>query len=178
MSLFKIVFINRLTMEHVCNENHCAIEFQAFRGNSNEFIVKELVVLDLNTNVPHYFLFKPPYPFHNCNKKNGSCNKWLEKHHHCIRWSEGYVEYEELGKIMHKFCSQFGTIFTSGLEKANFISQYTLNRVINVDLLSEIKSINVIPLCLSVENEKHKYEHCALARAYKLSLQLQSIIQV
>ncbi len=40
----KVRFSNTLDVK---GENECVIEFQAFKSNTNEFIIKELVILDL-----------------------------------------------------------------------------------------------------------------------------------
>lgn len=43
----------------------CIIEFQAFRGNQDEFIIKELDILDLHTNIPCSFVFNPIFASRN-----------------------------------------------------------------------------------------------------------------
>lgn len=163
-------------MEHPQEEIQGVIEFQGFRGNKDEFIIKELVILDLTTNVPHYFLFKPPYNIKHCNEKSACCNRWLTKYFHSITWNEGIIDYSELEKIMILYCEKFKTIFTTGLEKANWISRYCKNTtVVPLQLSKEFKNVSILPLCFAVENEKHKHLNCALTKVYKLSLQMQSV---
>lgn len=156
-------------------QRQCIIEFQAFRDNKNKFIIKELVILDLNTNVPYSFVFKPPYNVKQCNLKSGRTNKWLSRNYHCINWLEGDVEYSELNSIMGRFCKNFHIIYTTGNEKAAWISKYTTKPVVQLHF-SKVNNSNsyehVLPLCLNVSNPKHKVANCSLAKVYNLVLQL------
>ena len=95
-------------------DKSCIIEFQAFVGNRNEFIVKELVITDLNTNIMCYFLFKPPFSFKKLSGKAARTNKWLMKNYHHISWNEGFTEYKELDNIMYHYAQQYTIIYTKG----------------------------------------------------------------
>ena len=156
-------------------EKQCIIEFQAFRGNKDEFIVKELVIFDMSTHLPYYFLFKCPYPYSLCNTKSSKCNNWLTKHCHKLDWNEGYVEYEELDKIMFHFCKQFNSIFTTGSEKAKWISRYTSFNVFDVKLNKLNKDLKFQPpLCIAARNNDHAHQNCSLSKVYKMTFQFPS----
>jgi hypothetical protein len=151
----------------------CIIEFQAFRDNQDKFIVKELVILDLTTNVPYSFIFKPPYPFESCNSKSRRTNSWLTNHYHYISWNEGNIDYLRCESLIKHFCYQFQTIFTTGSEKTMWISKFTNNVVVDLKLPKELSNISVLPICLNIENSKHRTSNCSLSKVYKLSLHLQ-----
>lgn len=157
------------------NNKQCIIEFQAFKDNKNDFIVKELVILDLFTNIPYYFLFRPPYSFKDCNIKSRRCNKWLTDNFHHICWNEGFVDYYDLDQIMVHFCKQFNTIYTTGNEKAKWISTYTTSKVVEFNFTKDFRDVKIVHLCNNVENTQHKHLNCALAKAYKMSLQWYSL---
>lgn len=144
----------------------CIIEFQAFIDNSNEFIVKDLVILDLETNAVNYFLFKPPHSYKKLSAKAKRTNNWLTKHFHSITWNEGFVEYKELDNITYHYCQQFGTIYTTGLKKVKFISQYTSDTVVNYLISKNLYFNTGDGFCNSVQQETHKLKNCSLVKTY------------
>lgn len=156
--------------------NSCVIEFQAFRGNNDEYIVKELVILDLKSGVTNYFLFKAPFPFHNLNEKNSRTNKWLSKFFHHLSWHEGFVEYSELENILIKYCSKYKFIFTSGLEKCEFLSLYVPSRTTVYNIMRK-KEQNFPGICIGVRCNKHRFSNCAISNAYGLKATLESEIK-
>ena len=95
----------------------CVVEFQAFRGNDDRFIIKELVILDLLTSIVYQFTFKAPFSFNCLTTKAKITNKWLTKYFHHIGWYEGFISYSNLHSVMNHFCKQFSHIYTRGLEK-------------------------------------------------------------
>ncbi|WP_221935963.1 hypothetical protein, partial [Klebsiella pneumoniae] len=118
----------------------CVIELQGFRNNSHEFIVKELAIFDIATHVVNYFLFKPPFPFRVLNNKAFRTNRWLTQNFHHLTWDEGFTEYKELTNIMHHYCKQYDEIYTSGLEKSQWIRKFSTRQVINHDFNQDFAS--------------------------------------
>lgn len=156
----------------------CIIEFQAFIGNSNEYILKELVIMDLDTNVVNYFLFKPPHSIKKLSFKAIKTNKWLTKNYHHINWNEGFTEYKEVDNVMYHYCSQYNTIYTTGLKKCQFIQQYTTNTVQNYKL-NKLQEIDVGEgFCNSVKSTKHKTTNCSLVKAFKVITYLRNNVNV
>lgn len=150
------------------HSKRCIIEFQSFVDNEKRFIVKELVVMDLQTNVVNHFLLKPPYSFKKLSYIAKKTNKWLMNNFHYIAWSEGFVNYKELDNIMYHYCQQYETIYTTGFKKKQWIEQYTTNKVFNY-LVSKNYFVNVGDgFCNSVNNYKHKTSNCALLKAFKV----------
>lgn len=147
----------------------CIIEIQAFRGNKNEFLIKELVIMDLETNVVVYFLFKPPFSFKRLNSKAYKTNKWLIKNYHFINWNEGFTNYKEIDNIMYHYCQQYTTAYTSGFEKSQWIQQYMNGQVIHFPIqMQPTNNQDSVGFCLSVLNPRHKTRNCVLMRAFTL----------
>lgn len=155
------------TVEEI-KEKSCVIEFQSFRGNINEYIIKELVILDLVKYVVYSFLFKPPFSFKKLKTKIKITNKWMINHFHHIRWTEGFVSYQDVDSIMYHFCTHFNQIYTVGLEKRNWIQLYTTNQVydVKVDPSFQIYYDNI---CIHAKNKQHAKSNCALRNAYRLA---------
>lgn len=164
----------KVKFQNVSNKQ-CIIEFQSFWGNLDEFIVKELVIHDLETNVVNYFLFKPPFPFKKLSAKAKRTNHWLTKRFHYISWNEGFIQYKELDHIFFFYCQQYGTIYTTGEKKAKFIAQYTTNTVINYVISRHFVCNIGEGFCNSVQNDKHKKANCSLANTYRLLASMQRI---
>jgi len=150
----------------------CVIEFQSFRGNNDRFIVKELVILDLLTQITYPFLFEAPCSIHELNAKAKTTNRWITNYFHHIHWHEGFVPYHNVHRIMFYFCKQFTHIYTRGSEKKKWIQQYTNNEVsdIRVDKTFQFDNTNI---CVSVMDKKHKQSQCALQNAHYLAAYLQ-----
>jgi hypothetical protein len=146
----------------------CVIELQAFRGNANEFIVKELAILDLQTGAINYFLFKPPFPFKCLHTKPARTNKWVMSHFHHISWSDGNVDYSELDNIMYYYCDKYKTIYTTGSEKCRWINIYTSSsRIYDCSACKINKS--TVSICIGVKSEKHNHSNCAMAKSLQLA---------
>lgn len=159
-------------------ESSCVIEFQAFRGNNDEFVVKELVILDVQSGVTNYFLFKQPFPFFNLTTKNAKTNKWLSKYFHHISWYEGFTDYSELENIMIQYCSRYKNIFSSGLEKCEFLSMYAPKNVTIYNICRQKSNCEITGICIGVRYNKHKILNCALSNAYNLKTMLQTNIKL
>lgn len=144
----------------------CIIEFQAFRNNVGSFIVKELVILDLKTIIPIYFLFKPPFSLQKLCNKSLVTNKWLTHHFHNISWEEGFTEYSELENILLRYCIQYQYIYTTGVEKCSFLKKYTNSDIINCNIKED--KFHYKGICNGVKNVKHNFSNCALTNAYSL----------
>lgn len=148
----------------------CVIEFQAFRGNDDRYIIKELVILDLFTFVIHPFTFEAPFSFNMLNSKARTTNKWLTKYFHRIQWYEGYINYNNLHSIMYQFCKQYTHIYTRGCEKRNWIQRYTHGKVIDVHMNRDFQ-YDLGDCC--VTNPTHRYSQCALRNAYRVAAYLE-----
>lgn len=166
----------RVTFSNNINEvlERCGvIEFQAFRGNNNRYIVKELVILDMQTCVIYPFLFKPPFSFQKLNHKSKRTNRWLTKNFHHIAWDDGYTSLKDLESIMYHYCNKFTKLYTRGFEKRNWIQLYTTAPVFDVTV-DKTFDYDVSDVCISTKSEEHSKWHCAIRNAYRLAAFLQT----
>ena len=63
-------------------------DLQFFRINK-DYVVKEYAALSSDNKLSHY-VFKPPMEFTLLNKDDKRGVRWLERHHHKIKWSTGH----------------------------------------------------------------------------------------
>lgn len=153
---------------HMIEERPCVVEIQAFLNSNDEFIVKELTFLDMNTNVVYYFLFKSPFPFRQLHKKAQRSNKWLMNNYHYITWEEGFTSYKEVHNIMYHLCSKFTKFYTTGSKKKNWINMYTTKDVYDTLIDKSFKE-SYEGVCVCVQNQGHSSSNCALQKAYRLA---------
>lgn len=107
--------------------NGCVVDFEAYRGDDRQFIVKELAIVDVQHGLSRVILFKSPFDRACLNRKSQRIADWLEHNLHGISWTEGEVDYTHLHKIIYDVCQMYSVVFTKGLEKARFLSALHTN---------------------------------------------------
>lgn len=154
------------------------VDFQAFTDNSNRFIVKEFAIVS-----EHIFIqivFDAPYDLSNLNQKMQRSARWLSRHYHRIKWSEGSVPYDE--DLIRTMCKPFTTIYTKGLEKAQFLRQFHPDvreiqkhcKCVKNDLLMGVKcqAVKCILRChtssdaVCAVQAAYKYYRCSIKRPF------------
>lgn len=108
--------------------NGCAVvDFEAFKDVNNDFIIKELAVVDVVHGLSRVVLFKPPYAKTKLDRKCTRVADWLEENRHGMAWTGGYVDYAFLVPTITDVCAPYSTVFTKGVEKVRFLSVYHPN---------------------------------------------------
>lgn len=109
------------------------------------FVPKELSIL-IGSKTLH-LIFKPLIPFHELSHKDKRTTRYLETHHHGLKYDGGFVEYEN-GLIKNVF-RDVDVVYVSGHQKYDFLSTLH-NNVINVENFgwSPPKLKKGRPLCL------------------------------
>lgn len=144
------------------------VEFQAFRGERNVYVVKEFAVVDIKTNCSVVILFAPPYDHTRLPVKTQKTNEWLRTRYHHLRWDDGNVPYEDMVRVIVEICSRFSTLYTKGSEKTKFLQHYHGN-VINLDdLYAPCARKSVFSSIVQCSVSQHQTQHvaqCALHNA-------------
>lgn len=102
------------------------IDFSAFVSITNDVIIKELTVVDIESGSAQHWIFKPPKD--TPNYWSGSCaidrhNGWLSKHYHGIEFYAGFTQYEEMLSALNNVCSDMQTLYAPDLEKARVLER-------------------------------------------------------
>ena len=95
-------------------------EFEAFRGDKNEYVIKEFVAVDITTGRFVIVLFAPPYERARLHLKFQKINDWLETHYHRIRWNDGNVLYKNMVRIVANIFSDYPVVYTKGFETVSY----------------------------------------------------------
>ena len=105
------------------------VEFHGFKDNNNKFILKEFVVLSKSFNTQ--IIFKSPYSHTLLNNKSLKALHWLRCHFHKIGWEDGDVTFSK--PFLKCLLAQFSTVYTRGLEKAEYLKEFHSNVVDLID---------------------------------------------
>lgn len=105
------------------------LDFQGFKDENNEFIIKELALISTDEDVYELQLFQPPYHFNQLAEDVRKQVVWLEKQYHGLCWNSGSRNYTDLKDILK--CIN-GTVFVKGDEKQKFVNSLLSQSQVNV----------------------------------------------
>jgi len=100
------------------------VDIQAFLDDHNEFIVKELTIVDVQTKAMQHWIFKPPYSFRCLQNGSQRTNRWLSKYYHKLDWTLGDVSYSQLPIILEYLNRNYCIIFVKGEKKKKLLERH------------------------------------------------------
>ncbi|KAK4883087.1 hypothetical protein RN001_006406 [Aquatica leii] len=111
------------------------VDLQGFRGADKKFIPKEVAVVSSDGDYCEVLLIKPPMPYSTLPKSVKNEVYYLENYFHGLKWSTGYINFEDFEDELRKLLTPFNGIFVKGYEKQNTLN--FLNKpVVNMEGLS------------------------------------------
>lgn len=143
-------------------------DLQGFRGENNEFIVKEVAAI-VHKYFKVHFIIKPPYSINYLPFKQQIQNRWLTNNYHGIAWEDGYSTYKDATKIVSNFLEN-KIVYVKGAEKKQWLEKFLQKKPFEIhnldDLgcpkLQRLKNCYATPKCLSHSG------NCALQNVYLL----------
>ena len=110
------------------------VDLQGFQQPINEFVVKELAVMHLQS--PHHVthLYEPPCVWESLPPKYKTTNNWLTRHFHGLEWNEGYFPYDELKSALKSMLFGASCVYVKGVEKKLFLQKLLKNKFYIIDL--------------------------------------------
>lgn len=96
------------------------VDFQGFCV-SGQFYPKELAIYD--GRCTSHFIFKPPCEFNSLSSDEKKSVRYLEREHHGLKYSKGYVTLEEIPAIIKDFLMSPDIIYVKGYQKINFLEE-------------------------------------------------------
>lgn len=124
------------------------VDIQGFRGNGNQFIIKEISILKHGVLSTH--LFDAPYSYNSLDKKYKAQALWLFYNHHGLSWNDGYIPYTRVAEIIFKELiinnNNNSIIYTKGDEKLQWLSDYCNVNAINIETMDcpNLKSLDIM----------------------------------
>lgn len=102
------------------------------------FTPKELAIM-VNNKTAH-FVFKPACKFNQLSSDLKKNVRWLEAHHHTIKWNTGFTDLKEIPNILHM--TIVGKIVCKGSQKEMFLRKHGYENILNLDNDSESPNLN------------------------------------
>lgn len=143
------------------------IDVQGFRGNSNNFIVKEIAIV-FNANEFINFIIKPPFEYKYLSSDKQKQVNWLTKNHHHLQWEAGSVTFRSVCKFI-KANTMDSCVYVKGVEKKKWIEEILHKKVFNIENMncSNLKNLEKqFPEC--IRYNCHNHGICALQNAHLL----------
>lgn len=145
-------------------ENTICIDFQGFKTNRNEFIIKEVAVV-FNAKEHINFIIKPPFDFQYLTPEKQKEANWLTNNYHHLKWNDGSVSFRSIIKFLRANV-RHSNIYVKGKEKKKWLEKIIEQKVINIE---EIGCINFKQLQIKYPEciycSYHNYGVCALRNA-------------
>jgi len=98
----------------------------------DEFVPKELAITNNGKDV-HLYLFKPPIKFSKLSEKDKRQARWLERHHHGLPFSCGFIPLAHIDDILDLFIGPNNIVYVKGYQKKDYLTKYLLNEVVNLE---------------------------------------------
>lgn len=96
-------------------------------------IVKEIAVIALKNNYFAHWIVSPPYTIQKLGDQVRQQNRWLQKNIHGIPWTDGDVSQTRVRKNLSEILKNAEKIYVQGREKLVFLSDLTINEIINLE---------------------------------------------
>lgn len=100
---------------------------------NGKFSPKEMCINNGHQMV--HFILKPPKKFFLLTPEEKKQVQWLENNHFNLRYSDGFVSYEEVGNILGKYLNDVDLVYVKGHQKYDFLINELSDKVcvINVE---------------------------------------------
>jgi hypothetical protein len=157
------------------------IDFEAFQHGNEDFMIKELCILDESAPLkPLTFVFKPTKPWDKLNGSQKRTYAYQEHKLHQLAWNEGSKSYcnscveRNIKRAMPLY--ENANCYVVGKQKADFLRrELPMLNIIEFSFVDSYKDLPRAPAHLSCTYRYHGKEHCAVLKCYRLMLHYQSL---
>lgn len=145
--------------------NTVIVDVQFVVSLNKEYTIKELAILPAAQPTPFYFLFKPPYPFRNLDRRAKYQNLYNCRFVNGLDWDFGIEDYSSIKQVLKTY--QNCTIIVKGCEKKTALQK--LLPLCNIVDLQAVSRLEDLP------NFKHNcpyhaesFQRCVVNNVYKI----------
>ena len=96
------------------------VDLQGFQQPINEFVVKEIAIMDTKSDYHVTHLFEPPCTWQSLPPKYKCTNNWLTRNLHNLNWNDGYFPYDSLKVALKSMLRHASCVYVKGKEKNCF----------------------------------------------------------
>lgn len=144
------------------------IHFSAFeQTGEDEFIVKELAIVNPDVNTVQSWMFKAPFDISQLPLTLQFDNEYLAMHIFGVDWSDGDVAYKDLQRILTNYTKHIPVLYTHGHRRQQFLQRMLGRSVMNLEDLHCPKSSKLLfpeSHCAHRHHQFHTFR-CALYEA-------------
>jgi len=150
------------------------VDFQAFKNLRNEFILKEVTIIDIDKRRDNHFLIRPPQPYNQLPNKLKKRVDFLTNNIHGLEWDSGMIGFRNAITLIKGILKDASKIYIKGSERVNYFKKLLSgkeNCIIDLDPIVP-KIIKPTPFSECVFNHKidnkclHKQAHKYLIYVY------------
>lgn len=120
-------------------DRHLIIDFQGFRDNRHEYVIKELAYVKLkgNNHVSNY-CFLAPIAFETLLPHIKRENRWIEKHLLHLSWYSGRTPYSSLQNVLYGATKDITHLYVKGIEKVSYLKKilHDLHKHPNINVIN------------------------------------------
>jgi len=125
------------------------LDMQCFNDNSNEYIVKEVCVVELNTDtLLLHHIVKPPCEREILNLVKQRESYWVTKHCHGLEWDQGDIKYYPLIDKLRVLLHNRSMIYVKGEQKKSYVLKYLFPNANSSSIVVDVFDIG----CPSLSN--------------------------
>lgn len=149
------------------------LDFQGFKNNNNDFIIKEIAVTTTESNgfLRHWFV-KPPYGIDRLSPDFKRQAYYNAKFYHGIPWNYGNTPFNYVKKELKNILPH-NTVYVKGREKQLFIQQLIKRAtVIDLDDIPSLKKLQSRNNCCGF-HLNNSILCCAVANVFKIQTYVQ-----
>lgn len=144
------------------------IDLQGFKGPINEFILKEISIIqaDDKNAEPLTLFFGPPYAWDTLPIKYKMMNKWLKRNFHGLSWEYGSIPYDAAKVMIQTILRQARVIYVKGCEKSYWLKSFLdfSTEIIDLETL-DCPSLRKLPKfrlgCVHHHHQRNSKFNCA-----------------
>jgi len=160
--------------------NRLVVDFQAFKDDNNKYIIKEIAVKDLNSEMVVHCFVNSPFSFDKLSYKAKSTANYVRDYQHGLSWEDGFVSFKQAVQMLNCIAEYADELYIKGAERRRFIEKLTRKPTIDLDEL-HCPRAKTLPNPVFVPECYHKnhwsqsgryFEACSLNRVHKLKLWL------
>jgi len=98
------------------------LDMQCFKDNNNEFILKEVTVIDVTSGtILLHHVAKSPYDRDGLSTEKQRECYWLTKHYHGLQWDQGDITYNVLMDKLRTCLAKRSIVYVKGQLKRDFV---------------------------------------------------------
>jgi Inhibitor of Apoptosis domain len=148
------------------------VDVQGFYDQAGEFIPKEIAIMCVEKFRVQHYIVKPPYHKTALPPKTIKANDWVEAFYVGINWEEGFIDYDELPRLIVNNTKPYSLILVKGQEKADYLTTITERHIINLENLGcpSLKTLDTHDVSCLHEVHRNTTLNCALRNTHQLVL--------